>query len=69
MGNLNAKEAAAFLKISEAWLSKTRCYGGGPRYSKVGARVVYCRHDLDEFLERHSRSSTSDADAAEVVHA
>ena len=40
----------------EAW----RVYGRGPRYLKIGDRVVYRRRDLDAWLKTRERNSTSD---------
>ncbi|MBI4828655.1 MAG: helix-turn-helix domain-containing protein [Nitrospinae bacterium] len=59
---LNVEAAARYLAISIAWLNKARSHGSGPRFSKIGSRVVYRRSDLDEFLERHARTSTSGAE-------
>jgi hypothetical protein len=48
---MRTREAAAFLKLAESTLCKLRCYGGGPSYSKAGARiVVYDRADLEAWL-------------------
>jgi hypothetical protein len=44
----------------EAW----RVNGGGPRFIKVGRRVVYRRRDLDAWLTARERSSTSDPGVA-----
>lgn len=37
--------------------------GGGPAYIKLGKRVVYDTADLDAWLARHRRQSTSEAAA------
>ena len=38
---LDTRQAAAYLGISKPYLDKLRCYGGGPRFAKLGRRVVY----------------------------
>ncbi len=53
-------EAAAILRVSKSSLHKWRCAGSGPKYIKIGSRVRYRAADLANFVERHSRSSTSE---------
>ena len=57
---LRTPEAARFLSLSGRTLEKHRCYGTGPRYSKIGGRVVYRVEDLQAWAERGLKSSTSD---------
>lgn len=57
---LRTPEAARFLSLSGRTLEKHRCYGTGPRYSKIGGRVVYRVEDLQAWAERGSKSSTSE---------
>ena len=57
---LRTPEAARFLSLSGRTLEKHRCYGTGPRYSKVGGRVVYRVDDLQAWVDRGIKSSTSD---------
>lgn len=57
---LRTPEAARFLSLSHRTLEKHRCYGTGPRYSKVGGRVVYRVDDLQAWVDRGIKSSTSD---------
>lgn len=61
---LSTSEAAEYLGLSESTLSKRRVFGGGPKYLKLGRRVVYDTRDLDKWLDAHRRSSTSDAGKA-----
>ncbi|TDU31307.1 helix-turn-helix protein [Panacagrimonas perspica] len=61
---LNTPEAASYLKLRTPTLETWRSRGGGPRFSKLGSRVVYRIEDLDAFLEAGSRTSTSDRAAA-----
>ncbi len=57
---LRTPEAARFLSLSHRTLEKHRCYGTGPRYSKVGGRVVYRVDDLQAWVDRGVKYSTSD---------
>jgi predicted DNA-binding transcriptional regulator AlpA len=53
-------EAARFLGLSGRTLEKHRTYGTGPRYSKLGGRVVYRMADLQSWADLGSKASTSD---------
>ena len=55
---LKPKEASAYTKISSSTLAKLRCYGGGPRYCKVGRAVLYRKDDLDVFMASAVIAST-----------
>ena len=57
---VSAPEAAQYLGISASTLSKLRVFGGGPKFHKLGRRVVYDTRDLDGWFEARQRSSTSD---------
>jgi predicted DNA-binding transcriptional regulator AlpA len=57
---LDTPTAATFLKLSQSTLTKRRLTGGGPRYLKLGRRVVYARRALEEWARAHERASTSD---------
>ena len=63
---MRTPEAARFLGLSGRTLEKHRTYGTGPRYSKIGGRVVYGVDDLQTWVDRGAKSSTSD-DTGEVV--
>ena len=61
--------AARFLSgdgklISAGTLANWRVKGRGPRYAKIGGRVLYDEADLISFVESCKRSSTSDHDQA-----
>lgn len=58
--NLSTDEVAQYLGLSASYLNKLRSIGGGPRYAKVGRRVIYSRNDLDAWLTSCGRQSTSD---------
>lgn len=66
---LRTPEAARFLGLSGRTLEKHRTYGTGPRYSKLGGRVVYRVDDLQAWVERGSKASTSDPGAGTVLPA
>ena len=63
---LRTPEAARFVGLSGLTLEKHRCYGTGPRYSKIGRRVVYKLDDLQVRIERGLKTSTSDVSGEEV---
>jgi predicted DNA-binding transcriptional regulator AlpA len=57
-------EAAFLLGLSIRTLEAARLNGGGPSYIALGRRAVrYRRRDLEEWIERHRRKSTSDPGA------
>ena len=57
---VNNSGAAHHLGLSESTLNKLRLTGGGPIFIKLGRRVLYDVKDLEDWLGRHRRSSTSD---------
>jgi predicted DNA-binding transcriptional regulator AlpA len=58
---MRSPEAAAYLRMAVSTLTKLRCRGGGPRFAKVGPRlVVYDRADLDAWLSSRMCGSTSE---------
>lgn len=63
---LRTPEAARFLGLSGRTLEKHRTYGTGPRYSKLGGRVVYAVTDLQTWVNRGTKASTSD-DTGELM--
>jgi hypothetical protein len=52
--------AGQFLGVSAHTLAKRRMTGEGPRFIKFGGAVRYDLKDLQEFVARHARRSTSD---------
>lgn len=66
---LRTPEAARFLGLSGRTLEKHRTYGTGPRYSKIGGRVVYALADLQAWAERGLKASTSDPGQGSVLPA
>ena len=66
---LRTPEAARFLGLSGRTLEKHRTYGTGPRYSKLGGRVVYQVEDLQAWVARGAKASTSDPGVGAVLPA
>jgi excisionase family DNA binding protein len=58
---LIAEDAAEYLGLATQTLAKMRWSGDSPPYLKVGRRVLYERDELDAWLARRRRTSTSDA--------
>jgi len=54
----NTKRAADYLGVSPATLNRMRTTGEGPRYAKVGSRVIYSPTDLDAWVEANKRTFT-----------
>ena len=50
-------------------MEKHRTYGTGPVYRKLGNRVVYAIEDLDAWVARGIRRSTSDPGVGTVYPA
>lgn len=50
---LTQEQAATYLGVSPLTLNTQRCRGGGPRYVKLGRRVVYRVADLDAYLAKN----------------
>lgn len=57
---LTPTEAARYLGVAKGTLAKWRVYGTGPRFLKLGHRVVYDRRDLEAFADAGRRCSTSE---------
>ena len=56
---LSTQEAAQYVGLSRSYLEKKRLTGGGPRYAKLGTRVVYDVNDLDAWVNARMRSHTA----------
>jgi len=57
---LRTPEAARFLGMSPRTLEKHRTFGTGPVYQKLGGRVVYALDELQLWIARGRRISTTD---------
>ena len=66
---LRTPEAARFLGLSGRTLEKHRTYGTGPKYHKIGDRVVYALDDLKAWADRGAKISTSDPGSGTVYPA
>jgi predicted DNA-binding transcriptional regulator AlpA len=56
---LKTPEVAKKLRVTKATLESWRCRGGGPQFVKYGRAVRYRPEDIEIFLEKSLRSSTS----------
>jgi excisionase family DNA binding protein len=57
---LTTRQAADHLSLSKSSLDQMRVKGGGPRFVKVGKKVLYDVADLDAWIEAHKQASTAD---------
>jgi len=64
---INNDQTAKTIRISPRTLEKWRVQGRGPAYLKLGARVVYARRDIEQWLEAQRRTSTSQAAACKTT--
>ena len=60
---LSETEVSELLRISEKTLRRWRWAGQGPKFFKFGRSVRYNSRDLDAFIERSARTSTSQGSA------
>ena len=51
---LTTEEAAAYLRLQPGTLEVWRCRGRGPKYQKMGRRVIYDIADIKFFAESHT---------------
>ena len=57
-------EAADYLRLSTRTLERHRLTGAGPRFCRLGRRIVYRRSDLDDWAATRTFLSTAEADSA-----
>ncbi len=57
---LNNRETAEYLCVSESFLNKTRHFGTGPRFYRVGRAIRYAVEDLDNWMAERCSTSTRD---------
>jgi len=48
----NESESSYYLSVSVPLMRKLRREGNGPKYLKIGSRVLYDVKDLDKFLDK-----------------
>jgi excisionase family DNA binding protein len=58
--NAAPPQAAEYLNCTISWLAKTRIRGGGPKYVKLGRKVLYPYSELDAWIQQRLTSSTSE---------
>jgi predicted site-specific integrase-resolvase len=64
---LSSQDLAQLWGVSVNTLRKWRWEGKGPRFTKLGARVVYRQSDIDKFAEGNVFSSTTEME--DIIHA
>lgn len=60
-------EAAHGITLARATLDKYRCVGGGPRFQRFGARVLYQREELDSWALQRLGALLSNTSCKEVT--
>lgn len=58
---LDVRAAATYVGGSKSTLDKLRVCGGGPRFIRMGRRIVYDVRDLDAWIGTRRYRSTSEA--------
>lgn len=61
--NLTPKETAERLRMTIGTLANWRVRGDGPRYVKLGRKVLYPLPEIEAFEKRQIRSSTAQGSA------
>lgn len=64
---VRTRAAATYLSLSPRTLEKLRVTGAGPAYFKMGRAVLYAIGELDAWIARNRRSSTSDSATPSAV--
>lgn len=57
--NFDTIRAAKRVGLSASTLNKLRLTGGGPRFAKLGSRVIYPAAELDAWVGARLRENTS----------
>lgn len=65
-GLVTEHEASVILGLSVRTLQKWRLQGNGPRFVKLGHAVRYDPAELEHYIERARRRSTSDPGSNQV---
>jgi hypothetical protein len=60
-GYFDTKSIARETGLSTGYFENLRVYGGGPRFLKVGRRVLYSWEDVQNWLDKRFRANTSDS--------
>lgn len=53
--NTCSDEAAARCRISTSTMERLRAIGDGPRFARIGGRVIYDAMDITEWIEDNKR--------------
>jgi predicted DNA-binding transcriptional regulator AlpA len=61
---LTPDEAAAWLRSSERTLERWRGEGAGPRFVRLGRRVVYRLADLETWIDRQTQRPSNPSSGA-----
>lgn len=62
---LTEEEAAQLLKVSKSWLRQQRYAGTGPRFHRLGDKMIrYSLKDVLQWAETPGQKETSDSDLA-----
>ena len=56
-------ETAEVLRTSPRTLERRRLDGTGPKFVKLGRRVLYRPEDVDTYVSEHTVSNTAEANA------
>ena len=59
--NLTPKETAERLRLSQGTLSNWRVQGEGPRFIKLGRKVLYPLVEVEAYEKRQLRANTTQA--------
>ena len=57
---LDTRSTSAYTGLAERTLERWRLEGKGPRFLKLGGKVLYLKSELDRFLAASERHSTAD---------
>lgn len=59
---LNRAEAADYLGTTKSTLATWATHGRGPKFVKIGGKVLYLQKHLDEYLEARATNCSSSLD-------
>ena len=59
-----AEAAAHYLGITTSTLAKYRLTGEGPKFARIGKRIVYLNQDLDAWMLARRVTSTAETPSA-----
>lgn len=56
---LTTEETSDYLQVSTKTLERMRTSGSGPKFKKIGRRVVYSTNDIEDWLKIQTFQSTA----------